>query len=1403
MKNRVWAIVMVFVLLLTNFQGASYVFAQDMISVGYSFEQTYDEESNTVVIKGNGSDVPNNVQITSIKADDGTELNLEDPKYTAKENKEYSFLISYLVFTQDGENISSDAREETKTVSVTEIKDKAEENVTDENITEENITDDEVTNDSFDDKGNTNDEKNEQVTTFSDQKLILTPDSPKEKEIYNLGLKLTINSVTSDKYQVKLVFPKNVKIAENFDYSKLESISGITREENENENISIITFNNKVMIGNNTHIEVAVPIDQKDYLSAVKSTEYEMKGIYLINDREADEVAMTVESGTYRKISSIEYVATDNLFVGEWQVNKLKVNLDSKLDLNKIEDSSQLILSKDSNLEYNIADSSFTDQGNNIVTTIKKENIQGNKGNYFVELPINIKINDGYLIDAYRNLKNKISSSSGSNTLSYDFETELLYLNIEKERLSSKIKFAGIVLESNTSDYVFSNDTKEFNFDFDKIQKESSLNLFDKNLYSVNVIESWTKESAYYRFSNSKNINGLKDNLKVQLEVTLPNNVDWKGNKEYYDEKSRKVTINITNYEEINYSDCSVLQFGKLSAMNLVVNHLSIDGSEDGQIAAEIPYKIMGTYKDIKLSEETSNILVKSNKLGANLSVLESNPEEVERNKKGQTVVLKGKFDSFKMNYDGKVKLSFEIDDKFADLKEIKLNTAYSSYIDSQFGEEWIIEYTEKNETMEREENISRNDFISNGISTEDGRITKISISSNRFKQRNIPFVTNMFDLKFNVLSANRYTGEVIVDGNKIQITPYSEFNDIKKAFNNCYINIIEDKIRASIDIFRMYGNNGNERDVLVENTTSILGYNLFLQNYQNLTDEDGKIENQSITLNFSSFDKFKVKKFALSKDYENGKEQIIGVKYSTNLNNYSSTITFKADTEQGQFSDQKLSVKDPDKEYITSITLTSDIVKASRDSMWYFLNKISFETDILDTDSVTLKTLPQTFDFFSVKEDKSDYLNVSSSVQSMKVVSQEIEYYYGSGLQKSSFDTILSKESIIRGGSFTVSQDLNLYSQWTYGRLKGIVKDVIYPYHDTYSHVGIDENKLLNPYQNANGYEFCRTLDKDFLKYSVVNPIIYIPLADGFDYVEKSFKIKNEKYSNKKPDISIVIDENNQKYIKIQFYGNKDDVTSLYIDDFTTKDHSDVGYSAVQEWLSMLKIEYDLSTSVITPLGSTDIASSSKKVYVDFITGYESYAKTILGNDSTISKNLSDSIAEKKNFDSELLPYVFAETSKKANILVSGESVVSLDTLIKKDNSYKTKLDLLSGESFDLISAIANGTLSNTVKDSYIYVPIKKTDSNGYRFNFELTGAANVNASKADIITSVSYSTKSNPSMNYTSAESEYSSSVSKWADVTCVKIRVQNLTPSTQVVVSIPVTNEEKVDICAFRNL
>ena len=203
---------MVFALLFTNFQSLSYVFAHDNISSGYSFEQSYDEKTNTVVIKGNGNNVPNNVQITSIKADDGTEINLENPEYTAKENKDYSFSISYLVFTQDGENISSDAREETKKVSVTDIKNQNMTSIEGETIAEEK-------------PNTTNEEIKDSTISKAGNGFVVTADNPKEAEVYNISLSIDLKTGYSN-YIAKLKLPKEVKISSDFNHEDIDSIKG-------------------------------------------------------------------------------------------------------------------------------------------------------------------------------------------------------------------------------------------------------------------------------------------------------------------------------------------------------------------------------------------------------------------------------------------------------------------------------------------------------------------------------------------------------------------------------------------------------------------------------------------------------------------------------------------------------------------------------------------------------------------------------------------------------------------------------------------------------------------------------------------------------------------------------------------------------------------------------------------------------------------------------------------------------------------------------------------------------------------------------------------------------------------------------------------------------------------------
>lgn len=1376
MKNRVWAIVMVFVLLFTNFQGASYVFAHDTISVGYSFEQTYDEETNTVVIKGNGSEVPNNIQITSVKADDGTELNLEDPKYTAKENKEYSFLISYLVFTQDGENISSDAREETKIVSVTGIK----EEVTTEEVTTEEDTsvEDETTI--------TEPEEELKDTTVSKDRNIFSikADDPYEKSVYNINIGVDIETGHSS-YIAKLKLPKEVKISDDFKLENIESIKHVSSEVVDGANIYTITFNGGISDMNQTHIDVHIPFDQSDFLSGVKSIGYDIEATYFVDNIQREKLNLNITSGTYRNISEVQYNATDKLYVGEWQVDKIKILLDSRLDITKLENETKFILESDSNLDYDIANSLFVEEDKGYSTTINKNQIQGDKGSHYVELPIKIKIKEVYLNSRYVDLRDTIyqSSNDQNHNFTYDFKTNITYLNPNVEGLSSHIKYAGVVIDTNTSNYVTYQNDKEFIYDYDKIQANSTLNFFDKHLFSVNVIESWKKKSGAYEFTNSNNVLDLKENLKIQLELTLPQNVTWKGNSHYYDESSRKVVVNISDYEVESFGNYSLLLFGKISMMDMILNNLTIDGSEDNQIATTIPYKLTGSYKNAQLSKKESNLVIKSNKLGANLEDLSSNPKQVERNTQGQSVILQGTFDAFNMNFENSVKLSYEVDDTFADLKEVKLNTQY--HIDNQFGERWSIQYTERVENNDIVKTISRNDFITSGISSENGRITKFSIVSDIFKLRSHSLnSTGMFNLKFDVLSTNRYTKEDIVVGDKIKIKPYSEFNNIKKDFSECYINIVGDK-RASIIVDKMHGNNGNTSDVFVENTNSIFGYWFGLDNFDNLKDEDGLIENQSITINFSNTDKFQVKKFALAKDRDD--EQVIDVKFTTNLKEYNETILFDSTLSNGAFSNKILKVDNSDAEYITSITLTTDIKKIN--SYWTFLNKISFEVGILDTDYINLNDSPQEIEFFALKEEQTDYLNIASASQKIKVISQELKFHDRSRLSKSSFTTDLDKKTVARGNNFKVSKALNLYSQWTYGDLE----KKLYVYHDTYNNFGIDEKKLLAPYQNGNGYEYERTLDKEFLKYSIINPVIYIPLADGFEYVEESFIIKDQKYSNKKPKVSIIRDDSNNKYIKVQFYGDRDDDTSLFIDDFSVAEQQNDDYYSNEVWLKTLNIEYDLSTTILTPLGNNDISSKENKIYVDYITGYESYAKKLLGKDSNVSKVYPSSISEKKTFNGESVSYVFASTNENKSIVVSGESIVSVDTLVEKDNQLKNILNVYSGENYNIVTAIANGTKSDVVKEAFIYIPIKNIEANSdYQWDFKLTDAASFSGTNARI----SYSTQKNPSMNYTSSEEEYKENVSNWGDVTCIKISVERLDPLKQTSVKIPVSNVKKTE-------
>ncbi len=935
--------------------------------------------------------------------------------------------------------------------------------------------------------------------------------------------------------------------------------------------------------------------------------------------------------------------------------------------------------------------------------------------------------------------------------------------------------------QDNSIDYTGS--PINMNYRYDVVAGGNNINLFSTDSsksywdkFSVAGVNSGKKNNDKFIFKTGTNI--LPEKIRLHLEMTLPENVEWLGNKDVYDSATRKVTMDLDEFRA--YAEDKKYNWQAIVKENVKVTKVTTDGSDYGQEIATIPVSVTGTYDGYTLEAYNSSINITNSKLDIEGRLPGS--ENLRIGAEGVVLSQGVEYKEFKMNYKKPVSIKYTIDDKYADLKKAVFANGFIDYLDRSLGTNWTVEIKERTGSEkgkgERTRTISRNEVISQGlIASADYRIYEYVIKGSALKI-NSGYNGNAFQYTFDVLTKNRYTNDEIPINSYVECENRFIFDNKIQGNSKTYrykIIEVEDKIILSITDGDMKGYNYS----YVEGMAAGIAFQIQADD-SGILKKDFETREQ-LTFRFKETDKVRVKDFSFMHDYNDmNREGTLEIKYETNKGRKGSlSKSVKYKNELSGLVNIPLEAD----ECLTSLTIDSPGYVEEYGSFSH-LDYIMFKLEFPDTDFVTTADKNEkNVEWLEFVENETEDVYVRQGSHTTSLVAQNMNY--DTAASEGKHYGVSTVETINRGDQFTINNTINMRSGYVYDQ-KGTIMNPEIEY--TY---GYQQRDIFSEGYSGVWPEYTGMISDEVLDFGIINPTIYIPIPKGFNYVENSITINDEKYKTKKPSSKVVSDENGQRYIEVAFYGSKDENTSLYIASKDMKKEA-VNESYFQiDMLYDLDLSYDLEATYLTKLGTNNL--TEENVYVDYVSGYDQYLKQT--KEDTVLNYGGYSGSTTITVNGKQIRVTAHTPNKQTIINVAGESAVYVDVLSMKDGNYEKDMTVKGGDQFKLISTIGNGTKSDKVSEVFMYIPLKNgVGEANYQWNMKLTGYAKTNSG---INAKISYSTKTNPSMNYSSTEPDYQAKVENIEDVTCIKVRIFELNPGEQFDIELPVVNQEKTEL------
>ncbi|MDB1934023.1 SdrD B-like domain-containing protein [Clostridium tertium] len=1327
-------------------------------SSGYKLNITYSSDKSEATIQGDTSNVPENVKILKIKDKSGKELDFSNLNYKVLENGNYDFYITYGKVSDLSEtNTESVEEQKEETISV-----------------------------KVDDIQNVKDKNTENQTYSSSSNLVISASEQnyKEKSIYVLNVAVPMYQVENN-HIIKITLPKDVVISPDFESDLIESIN---KETNDTENIYSLKFKDSVITGSPTSIKLGIAIDQKEYLSYSDSERYTIKAVYQSDGKQKSETSLDIECGTYRKATDFLYVSSENTLVGEYQIKDIKFKLFKDLQTQKLATPLKIKVKKHVDLEYDL-DSSWQVEGDYFVHTFDFNSGVINDNISEFTIPFKAKVKDDIIGKKYKTARTDFNSNANPTyEWKHEIETNVsLSFGLKEQEIETPISYSVLIFGPSWSDkIIISNANIESLKRYDEIAGENNINYLSELNDENNVSNYWggaailpIQSGKYENINSHKMItadktlvsNVDKSELKLTVKLTLPSNIEWTGDPTLYDSNTRKVTISANG--STNYIKTLKAVFSSNTTMK--VKNVQKNGFRS-EVIESLPIEVSATYKGYELEPYIGEFDLKNRRV--EVRTLHESANAIQIGKTDSVANYDIKYRQFNMNYNKPVEEVFQISDKYADLKQIKFSSEFIRYLDSAYGEDWSIEYYYRSGDMNSTSNkaiLGKSDKITAPVGS---RIVEFRIKGKKLNKFNATTIKNGIEFTFDVLKNDRETGSIITEKEKIEVTNFHKFNNTFNDFTN-------NKTTKDINLYRI-----QEKAILSINELSLPPS--FAKVYEGTTIYGGVYINSdtsaitkpyspsedSIEFSFLNTDKIRAKDIWVN--LRRGSVQPVVVEYDTNKKT-NQTIQ-KNTTKYNAYSagTGKFDLQLDEDEYLTRIKVTTNSYFTSK-SDYVFIEGIGVKYDVLDTDYITHTTGEKSIETIRMNAMEGDHIYIPEDVEvGMKVAAKTVSIM--SGFKSYESEMTYNNDTASIDKPFKVSLSINkLQTGFNYRDPKGYSS--IYDTDDAY----LEDD----PFKYSGAFSSSSTLTLERLKYMIVNPIIYIPVPDGFNFTENSVKIKSGKYAGKTPESKIVKDENGKRYIRVRFYGDENDNTSLYIDENGANKEvlNDITFNTgwyryFVNYFTNLDLEYELTPTGLIGSGNQNLKSGD--ILIDWITGYESYLKQEYGSDNKVVYDEASS-TENTIIDGKEVEIISDTIKNNVEIPVTSGSSIATDILIEKNGQYLKKTNILGGEQTSLISVINNNS-STSINDITVYIPLKKGISGtNYQWNMELL--EKVTANKGSIY----YSTSSNPTMNG-SADSGYTASVSDWSKVTMIKVTVPSLASKESLRVSAPITNEEK---------
>lgn len=1321
------------------------------LSSGYKLNVTYSSDKKEATIQGDISKVPEDIRILKIKDNSGNELDFSNLNYKVLKNGNYDFYITYERVVKLSEtNVESVAeqKEETISINVDGIKQDDNESV-----------------------------ESEVYAGNSDLVINASEVDSKEQSIYVLNISVPMYQVEKN-HIIKLTLPKDVVITSDF---KSELIESVSKETNGVENVYSLKFKDSVITGSPTSIKLGIGIEQKEYLSYSDSERYTIKVIYQADGKQKSEASLDIDGGTYRKVTDFQYVSSENTLLGDYQIKEIKFKLFKDLQTQKLVNPLKIKVKKHVDLEYNL-DSSWQVEGEYFVRTFDFNAGVINDNMIEFTIPFRAKVKDDIIGKKYKTARTDVNSVDDQKyEWKHEIETDVsLSFGLKEQVFKTPIAYSVLIFGPGLFNTVFiSNANIVSEKRYDQIAGENNINYLSGS-YDYYDSGYWEGASIFpiqsgRRYSNSNGSKELiadkqpilssidRNKLKITVEIILPSNIEWTGDPALYDSNTRKVTISQSGYYLYNRS--LKVKFSGNSTMK--IKNVQNTGFKN-EVIESLPIKVRAEYKGYELEPYIGNWDLKSRSI--NVKTEHESVNAIQIGKSNRVAYYDISYREFMMDYNKPVDAIFNISDQYADLKQITLSSSFMQYLDKVYGEDWSIEYSYRSGDMNSSYNKTTSGKTNKITAPAGSRITQFRIKGKRVNRFNKTTIKNGIEFTFDVLKNDRKTGSPITEKEEIEV---SNFHNYDLTFTS----ISNTNIKRNIKLYRI-----QEKAILTFSEyniaagayegTTIYGGVYIESNTSGITKPYSPSED-SIEFSFLNTDKIRAKDIWVS--LSNGSAQPVVVEYDTNKK--TNQTTQKDTTKYDSFNagTGKFDLQLDEDEYLTRIKVTTNSYFTNNVDK-VFLEGIGIKYDVLDTDYITHDTGRKSIQTIRMHATEGNHIYIPEDFADEIVLNPKTLSII-SGVDSYESEMTSSNDTASIDNPFNISLSINKLQT---GFLYSGVGDYIANFNTVDTYLNYD------PFKEP-GYTIQdSTLTLQRLKYMIVNPIIYIPVPDGFNFTENSVRIKSGKYAGKTPESEIVKGENGKRYIRVRFYGNESDNTSLYIDEYGANEEvlNKHGFKNYVNYFTNIDLEYELIPTGL--VGSGNHSLKSGDIFIDWITGYESYLKQEYGSDIKvryhgITRPVSITI------DGKEIEVISDTIKNNEQIPVVTGSSVAVDILMEKNGQYFKRTNLFGGEQISLISVINNNS-STSLNDINLYIPIKKgVNGSNYQWSMELLEKATANKG------TVYYSTATNPTMNG-NGDTGYTTSVSDWSKVTMIKVTIPSLASKESLRISAPITNEEK---------